>query len=309
MLIRVAYDISNLASDFGRPDAKTGINRVVHEVLDEISKRHDLEVTAVALYGHPLRETIRASLYLANTDPPLNCGFDYTFHVRPGLTKAYQAVFRAAQLTPPERMPVHSPRGLYLRCLRSALSRMANYRVVSLKRVFDQKKFHVFHCPHLILSPKSITGDLPRVITIYDLIPLVKPEFVSAFQSVVVKTLLDGIDVERDWVICISEFTKMEFCERTGMSPERVMVVPLAADRFFRPVTDPNVIAATRLRYQIPEGEYLFCLAAPQPRKNLGRLIPFVLTLTRRRAPARYVSRARGLERTGLDVRRHFRCR
>jgi glycosyltransferase involved in cell wall biosynthesis len=65
----------------------------------------------------------------------------------------------------------------------------------------------------------------------------------------------------------------MELCERTGMSPERAMVVPLAAAPCFHRITDPDVIAATRLRYRIPEGEYLLCLAAPQPRKNLAHLI------------------------------------
>src|SRR4029078_972067 len=134
-------------------------------------------------------------------------------------------------------------------------------------------RFHVFHCPHLGLPLKELTGNLPRVITVYDLIPLIRPDFVSENQSTIFRTLLNGIDVDRDWVISISEFTRMEFCEQTGMSPERVRVVPLAAAHFFRPVTDGDVIAATRSRYQLPEGEYLLCLAAPQPRKNLAHLI------------------------------------
>jgi len=290
MPIKVAYDISNLASDFGRHDAKTGINRVVHEVLDEICKRDDLEITAVTLNGDPLYDTIRASLYLANTEPPVNCDFDYTFHVRPGLTRAYKAAFRAVHLTPPEQMPVHSLRALYLRCLRAGLYRMVNHRVVSLKRVFDHERFDVFHCPHLRLPPKGLTGDLPRVVTVYDLIPLTRPDFVTQYQLEVCQALLDGIDVERDWVICISEFTRMEFCERTGMSPERVMVVPLAAAHFFRQITDPDVIAATRLRYRVPEGEYLLCLAAPQPRKNLAHLIrSFFRLLDEQRLPDTYL--------------------
>jgi glycosyltransferase involved in cell wall biosynthesis len=125
----------------------------------------------------------------------------------------------------------------------------------------------------LSLPPRDFTGDLPRVITIYDLIPVTRPDFVTENQTRRFQTLLNRIDVERDWVICISEFTKMEFCERTGMSRERVVAVPLAAAPGFRRIADPEVIAATRLRYHIPEGEYLLCLAAPQPRKNLAHLI------------------------------------
>src|SRR5262249_26064111 len=109
-------------------------------------------------------------------------------------------------------------------------------------------------------------------------------------QSLVLQELLNSIDVERDWVISISEFTKVEFCERTGMSPERVVVAPLAAAHVFRPVTDPDVIAATRLRYQLPDGDYLLCLAAPQPRKNLVQLIhSFFRLLAEQRLPDTYL--------------------
>ena len=273
MPIKIAYDISHLGVYFDRYDAQHGIYRVVDEVLNELCKRDDLAITAVALDGaDPLHDSIRSLRYLENRKPPLNCGFNYAFHVSPGLRNVYKAAFGAERWRTPERKLFHSPRALFLRCVRAALYR-AHHRFGSQRRVFDYDGLQVFHCPHLGLPAKDLTGDLPRVITIYDLIPLIRPEFVSQPQTIVLETLLNRIDVERDWVICISEFTKMEFCERTGMDPERVTVVPLAAAHFFRPVTDPDVIAATRLRYQIPDGEYLLCLAAPQPRKNLTHLI------------------------------------
>jgi glycosyltransferase involved in cell wall biosynthesis len=290
--IKVAYDISNLGAYFDRYDAMHGINRVVDEVLNEICNRDDLEITAVALDGEdPIVDCIKASLYLENRKPPVNCKFNYTFHVGPALTKTYRAVFRATQSAPLDRLPFHSPRALSLRLLRAALYRMAyQYRVVSPKRVFDHKRFHVYHCPHLGLPPKDLTGDLPRVVTVYDLIPLTRPDFVSKNQTLVCQALVDGIDMETDSVICISEFTRTEFCETTGMSPERVMVVPLAAAHFFRPVTDPAVIAATRERYHVPGGEYLLCLAAPQPRKNLAHLIrSFFRLLDEQRLPNIYL--------------------
>ena len=281
MPIKIAYDISNLGAYFDRHDAKHGINRVVDEVLDEICSRDDLEVTAVALEGDdPIVDGIKASLYLENRKPPVNCGFNYTYYAGHGLTRAYKAVFRASQSTALNRLPLHSLRALSLRYVRAALDRKVRQpRVTSSKQVFDYRRFHVFHCPHLGLPPKDLTGDLSRVITVYDLIPLTRPDFVTRNQSLVFQTFLNGIDVEKDWVICISEFTRMEFCERTGMSPERVMVVPLAAAHFFRPVTNTDVIESTRSRYRIPKGEYFLCLAAPQPRKNLAQLIRSFLSL------------------------------
>ena len=275
MPIKVAYDISTLGADYGRPDAVTGINRVVSEVLDEISKRDDLEVSAVALHGDdPLDDCTKAALYLNTWKPAINCEVAYTYYPGPGLTTAYQAVFRAMHATAVDPSQSRRPRAVSLRYLRSALHRLAHYqRPLFPKRVVDRKQFDVFHCPHWMVPAQDRTGGLPRIFTIYDLIPIVRPEYVGDAHSAWFQQLLNRIDVDRDWAISISEFTRMEFCERTGMSPERVTVAPLAAAAYFRPVNDRDVIAATRLRYHVPEGEYLLCLAAPQPRKNLAQLI------------------------------------
>jgi glycosyltransferase involved in cell wall biosynthesis len=274
MPLKIAYDISNLADYFDRPDAMHGINRVVDEVLSELGRHDDLEITAVALGGDdPIVNSIKASLYVDNKQPPINCGFDHTFHAGAGLTTAYKHIYRATQSTVGGPLPFSSPQAFALRCFRAALQRLVRYGVVTTKRVFEPKRFDVFHCPHLALPPRELIGDLPCVITIHDVIPLNRPDFVFPQQTLALKALLDAIDVKRDWVISNSEFTKIEFCERTGMSPDRVVAAPLAAAHLFRPVTDADVIAATRLRYHVPEGEYLLCLAAPQPRKNLAHLI------------------------------------
>jgi glycosyltransferase involved in cell wall biosynthesis len=291
MPLKVAYDISNLADYFDRFDAIHGINRVVDEVLSELCRQNDLEMTAVALEGNdPVVDSVKASLYLENKRPPFNCGFIYTFYAGAGLTTAYKTIYRATQSAVGGPLPFRSPQNMALRCSRAALHRLVRYGVVSTRRVFATKPFDVFHCPHLALPPKELTGDLPRVVTVYDLIPLTRPDFVFPQQTQVLQTVLDRIDVERDWVIAISEFTKAEFCERTRMSPERVVVAPLAAAHLFRPVTDADVIAATRSRYHLPEGDYLLCLAAPQPRKNLAHLIrAFFRLLDEQQLPATYL--------------------
>ena len=274
MPIKVAYDISIFARDFGRTNAVTGIHRVVSELMDEMSHRADLTMTAVALCGDdPLDDCTKVSLFLDNRKPSANCEFEYTYYPGRHLADAYKSVLQAVQAEGPDTSRWRRPPTL-TRYLRSALHRLAHYhRLVFPTALFDRKTFDVFHCPHTEVPPRSRTGDLPRVLTVYDLIPIVRPEFVDKHSTWVFETWLKRIDVEKDWVSSISEFTKAEFCERTGMSPERVRVVPLAADRFLHPVADREVIAATRARYQVPEGDYLLCLAAPQPRKNLAHLI------------------------------------
>ena len=275
MPIEVAYDISTLATDYGRPDAITGINRVAGDLLEQLSRRDDLAMTAIALYGDdPIDIGTRAALYLDERTPSPGCEFEYAFDYGRRLMTAYKPVYKAFHAEYQKPFSWRRPRAVTLRCLRSAFRRMANYhRVVSPLGLFDRTRFDVFHCPHWIVPPADRTGGLPRVFTVYDLIPIVRPEFVDPPHAVYFEQLLNRIDAERDWVVCISEFTKDEFCEYTGMASERVKVAPLAAEEYLRPVTDPDVIAATRARYRIPEGEYFLCLAAPQPRKNLAHLI------------------------------------
>ena len=273
MSIKIAYDISNLGVYFGRYDAKHGINRVVDELLNELSHRDELEVTAVALEGDdPFVDSIKASLYLDTRKPSINCGFNYTFYSGPVLTKAYKTVLRASQT--PDGVVSRSLRAALLRRLLAALYKIANrHRVESAKRVFDSRKFDVFHRPRIGLPDKAITGSLPRVATVYDLIPALRPDFVTQDTAALFRKQLAKINPDTDWVTCISEFARTEFCEFTGMSRDRAFVAPLAADEAFRPVDDLDLIASVRQRYSIPAGDYFLTLAAPQPRKNLAHLI------------------------------------
>ncbi len=78
--------------------------------------------------------------------------------------------------------------------------------------------------------------------------------------------------MDRDWVTTISQHTKDEFCDYTGMSPERVFVTPLAASDLFHPSADAEAGAA-REKYGIPDGDYLLSIANPQPNKNLPQLV------------------------------------
>jgi len=273
--VKVAADISVLGSRFSDIDPRHGIYNVIEHLVREMCERDDIDLTAVGLCGDdPLTTSIKALLYLERQNPPLACSFQLTFKITPALTRLYALVFHATLSGALDRMPTRSPRRAFLRSVRATLYRMAYlYRVFPPRHILDYKAFDIFHCPHIDLPPKELTGDLPRVITIYDIIPATRPDFVSSHHAAFFKGKLAEIDVAHDWVVCISEFTRQEFCGYTGMSADRCLVAPLAAAQSLRPVTDAAAIAATRARYGIPEGQYFLSLAAPQPRKNLAHLI------------------------------------
>jgi glycosyltransferase involved in cell wall biosynthesis len=263
---RVAYDVSFLGRFFDRPAEQSGVYRVVEELLHSLSRRPDVALTAVGLCGDdPLSDSVRAALYVEGRPRDLSCGFSHTFRGRLGLERLYASAFTAA---------ARGTGAAWSRRLRGALYRLAyTYKVDDLRHSLDPREFDVFHSPFLPLPPRELTGPLPRLLTVYDLISVNQPQFMPAEIVALIEAVMASVDPGRDWVACISEFTKQEFCEHTGMQPERVFVTPLAAAENFRPVADAGALKEVRRRYGIPDGEYFLGVGVLQPRKNLAHLI------------------------------------
>lgn len=275
MKIRVAYDISALASHFNRFDSKHGVSRVSEELLWELSKRDELELTAVGLCGEDLLfDSVRSQLYVDSLEGRVRCDFRASFKSRLGLGRLYQHVF-ASCMAEELGMSARRPLGSFFgRGMRGLLYRAShNFGIDRLEPAFDHEGFDVFHSTFPRLPPEELTAGVPRVLTIYDLIPVLAPQFVRPDFTVAFQGVLDSVNIERDWITCISEHAKGEFCEYTGMSPERVFVTPLAAAEHFRPDEDEGRAASIRSRYGLEGRRYFLSLAAPQPRKNLAHLI------------------------------------
>jgi glycosyltransferase involved in cell wall biosynthesis len=108
-------------------------------------------------------------------------------------------------------------------------------------------------------------------ITIYDLIPILLPQFYNGNSTL--KTIINGLQ-EDDWIICISQKTKDDLCNyRKAIDPRRVFVTHLAASDRFYPCRDAAQMEAVRSKYKIPAGQYILSLSTFEPRKNLAHLI------------------------------------
>ena len=275
MSIRVAYDISFLGRFFDRTDERSGVFRVIEELLTALSERQEVDLTALALCGEdPLMDSVNSARYLDQRDRHVQCSFRNSFRSRLGLDRLYTNIFHAFASGELANLPYLSPRAIWSRRMRGLLYRLAyTWRLDNLEPALELNDFDVFHSPFSSLPPRQLTGSLPRVLTIYDLIFIKHPEFMSKEINRFLQNIFDSIDFERDWFTSISEFTKDEFCEYTGVSPDRVFVTPLAAGEHFRPISDQTCINDARKRYGVPEGDYILSLAAIQPRKNLAQLI------------------------------------
>ncbi|MBD2490177.1 glycosyltransferase [Aulosira sp. FACHB-615] len=119
-----------------------------------------------------------------------------------------------------------------------------------------------------------------RIITLYDLIPILYPQYFNYNSEHIVKTIIDQID-PNDFVCCISESTQQDICAyRQNLNHNQVLVTHLAADQEkFYPCTDSDVINQVKQKYKIPNQPYLLTLSTLEPRKNIAHVIRAFLRL------------------------------
>jgi len=109
-----------------------------------------------------------------------------------------------------------------------------------------------------------------RMMTIYDIIPLLHPEyfadgFVDQFRPIV-----ESLSPDKDYVFTISERSKDDICSYFHMDPDRVFVAyPAASPEIYHPVEDKSYIDEVKNRFGIPAAPYFLTLATVEKRKNL----------------------------------------
>ncbi len=142
------------------------------------------------------------------------------------------------------------------------------YRLSLSRRIGEQAD--LFHSHYSSLPRFRSQRNPLRILTIYDIIPLIHPEyfadgFVDQFRPIV-----ESFSPQNDFLFTISECTKNDICSYFQMDPERVFVTPLAASsELYYPVSDKTLITAVKKKYCIPEGRYFLTLATVEKRKNL----------------------------------------
>ena len=121
----------------------------------------------------------------------------------------------------------------------------------------------------------------PSVVVVHDLTIKVHPEWFSGDR----RFRFDGIfwrEVKRaERIITVSKHSKGDIVQVLGVDPERVVVIPEAAEDFFRPVQDESLLKGIRERYGVGEG-FIFTAGSIHTRRNLERLIEAVSGAERR---------------------------
>lgn len=263
--LRVRYDISILgyAHVYGST-GKTGIHRVVEELAIRLaaSPQCSLSFSAVNCYPETQRYLAETPRWSASSLP---CVPD-----KPWLRVLLKTINnRVVSQNQPFVLPLRMARKLaHLLYRHFANGDYPDYPIGDLRRV------DIFHSPSVGL-PRGLKHrhGLACFQTVYDLIPVLFDDVVVEHQREHMAATLRSLK-EGNWAVAISQSTKNDLCDYTGMDPARVFVTPLAADKAkFYPCRDAARIDDMRARYVLPSGPYLLSVCTLEPRKNLDTLI------------------------------------
>jgi len=276
--MRVVYDISVLGAGHRSSLSRTGIYRCVENVAEGLVASGECQVALSAI------ESVRAlnsCLDYLKENPalggvPLLRGIADRRVVR-WLSAPVASLDRRGELGLPAKV-VRRALTTALRGVERAVGPAAG----------ELEDADVFHSPCWPLpNPRGGAGAAQRFLTIYDLIPVLHPDWFDEHVRRVSGQAYRSI-TPTDWALCDSQSTKNDLCEHFGIDPARVFVTYMAAaPELFHPVADPARIAAVKAKYGVPDAPYVMSLNTLEPRKNMDHAI---------RAFTRLVAQERGLE-------------
>lgn len=127
----------------------------------------------------------------------------------------------------------------------------------------------IFHVPYFAppLLPRT-----PTVVTIHDVIPMRLPAYQPDARVKAYMSLVSRASHRATMIITVSQHAKRDIVEVLKLPEERIRVIYEAAGDEYKPVTDPQILAAARKRYGLNE-QYVFYLGGLDQRKNVSQLV------------------------------------
>jgi glycosyltransferase involved in cell wall biosynthesis len=140
----------------------------------------------------------------------------------------------------------------------TAVARDVLWYPALLPRAAARAGADVLHCTVFRAPPRA---RVPTILTVHDLAVLRHPEVFPAWTRLYGRTALRPTIRAVDRVFAVSEFSKRETAELTGVDPDRIDVVPNALEPVFQ------------AEGEAAGGEYVLAVGTLEPRKNLARVI------------------------------------
>jgi alpha-1,3-rhamnosyl/mannosyltransferase len=152
-----------------------------------------------------------------------------------------------------------------LDCATSPFAPAQQWRVRS---ILKRSHAALYHSAYYLMP---YAPGVPSVVTCYDLIPLIYPQYFSALQRVIFRTAHWLALRTARVTLAISAATKSDLVRFFHIDPQRIVVTPLAAAAHFQPPSRSE-IDRVRQQYALPP-RYVLYFGSNKPHKNVPRLV------------------------------------
>ncbi len=128
----------------------------------------------------------------------------------------------------------------------------------------------LYHGPDFVLPP--LGKNVRKVVTIHDLAFLEHPEYAVPSLAAYLRRVVPESVAAADVVITVSSEVSRTLIKHFQTPKEKLVVIPLGVNRYFRRVTDPILLAATQHKFELKH-PLVFAVGTQEPRKNHKGLI------------------------------------
>lgn len=173
----------------------------------------------------------------------------------------------------------------------SFAERAANYiyKEYRLPQELAEQDIDIYHSPRDMGLPRTSRLPCASVITLHDIILVrLASDYYSPMRARMYERRLRDRVEGADHVITISEYSRKDILDWSGIDPGKVSVIYDAVNESFKPVTDEIRLAAVCDRYQLPP-RFALCVGSTEPRKNIRNSIKAFAQLRRMRADVQLV--------------------
>lgn len=145
----------------------------------------------------------------------------------------------------------------------------------------------IYHSLDFALPP--LKGKLRKVVTIYDLSFLERPEDSSPALITYLNKAVPEAIAAADVVATISQATRRALIEQFKTPPQKISVIPCGVGAHFQRISDPVILAATRHKFGL-QHPFVLNVGTLDPRRNhLGLIKAFYQAQQKKKGPAMLV--------------------
>jgi len=139
-----------------------------------------------------------------------------------------------------------------------------------LYATFFSGQVDIYHGPDFALPP--LNGKLRKVVTVHDLAFLEHPEYAVPSLAAYLKKVVPEAVASADVVAAVSQTTGQALIDHLKTPREKITVIPNGVGAYFRRITDPVLLGATRHKYGLKH-PLVLGVGTLEPRKNHPGLV------------------------------------